>query len=58
MDAPLLVAYTIGDEFAAAHTQTYDVGLGGLAMLGDTPIALVEANETITVVRGFNLMSE
>jgi c-di-GMP-binding flagellar brake protein YcgR len=38
-DAPLLVAYTIGDEFAAAHTQTYDVGLGGLAMLGDTELA-------------------
>jgi c-di-GMP-binding flagellar brake protein YcgR len=33
LDAPLLVAYTIGDEFAAAHTETYDLGLGGLAML-------------------------
>jgi c-di-GMP-binding flagellar brake protein YcgR len=32
-DAPMLVAYTIGGDFAAAHTETYDVGLGGLAML-------------------------
>jgi c-di-GMP-binding flagellar brake protein YcgR len=38
-DAPLLVAYTIGDEFAAARTQTYDVGLGGLAMLSETDLA-------------------
>jgi tRNA pseudouridine55 synthase len=29
-----------------------------LAMLGQTPVALVEAGDTITVVRGFNLMSE
>ena len=34
-DAPLLVSYTIGDEFAAAYTETYDVGLGGLAMLSE-----------------------
>ena len=32
-DAPLLVAYTIGGDFAAARTETYDIGLGGLAML-------------------------
>ena len=29
-----------------------------LAMLGDTPVALVEAGSEIKVVRGFNLMSE
>jgi tRNA pseudouridine55 synthase len=29
-----------------------------LAMLGQTPVALVEAGDAITVVRGFNLMSE
>ncbi len=29
----MLVAFTIGDEFAAERTETYDVGLGGLAML-------------------------
>ncbi len=34
----MLVAYTIGDEFAAAHTETYDVGLGGLAMLADAEL--------------------
>jgi c-di-GMP-binding flagellar brake protein YcgR len=37
-DAPLLVAYTIGDEFAAARTETYDVGLGGLAMFAQTEL--------------------
>jgi c-di-GMP-binding flagellar brake protein YcgR len=34
----MLVAYTIGDDFAAAHTETYDVGLGGLAMLTDAEL--------------------
>ena len=34
----MLVAYTIGDDFAAAHTVTYDVGLGGLAMLSETEL--------------------
>jgi c-di-GMP-binding flagellar brake protein YcgR len=29
----MLVAYSIGEEFAPAHTEAYDVGLGGLAML-------------------------
>jgi c-di-GMP-binding flagellar brake protein YcgR len=28
----MLVAFTIADEFAAERTETYDVGLGGLAM--------------------------
>lgn len=37
-DAPLLVAYTIGDEFAAARTETYDVGLGGLAMFAQSEL--------------------
>ena len=37
-DAPLLVAYTIGDDFAAARTETYDVGLGGLAMFAQTEL--------------------
>jgi c-di-GMP-binding flagellar brake protein YcgR len=35
----MLVAYTIGDEFAAAHTETYDIGLGGLAMFSETELA-------------------
>lgn len=35
LDGPLLASYTIGtgDEFAWAHTQTYDIGPGGCAML-------------------------
>ena len=37
-DAPMLVAYTIGEEFADARTMTYDIGLGGLAMLSDTEL--------------------
>ena len=39
LDAPLLVAYTIGDEFAAARTETYDLGLGGLAMFSAVELA-------------------
>jgi len=34
----MLVAYTIGDDFAAAHTEAYDIGLGGLAMLAATEL--------------------
>jgi len=34
----MLVSFTIGDEFAAAHTETYDIGLGGLAMLAQTEL--------------------
>ena len=34
----MLVSYTIGDEYAAAHTETYDVGLGGLAMLAEAEL--------------------
>jgi c-di-GMP-binding flagellar brake protein YcgR len=37
-DAPLLVAYTIGDDFAAARTETYDIGLGGLAMFSEAEL--------------------
>ncbi len=35
----MLVAYSIGDEFEPARTETYDLGLGGLAMFTDTEIA-------------------
>ena len=38
-EAPLLVAYTIADEFEPARTETYDLGLGGLAMYTSTEIA-------------------
>jgi c-di-GMP-binding flagellar brake protein YcgR len=51
-DAPLLVAYTIGDEFAAARTETYDVGLGGLAMLADTELPSGQALALELELRG------
>jgi c-di-GMP-binding flagellar brake protein YcgR len=35
----MLVAYTIGDEFADARTETYDLGLGGLAMFAESELA-------------------
>jgi c-di-GMP-binding flagellar brake protein YcgR len=37
-EAPMLVAYTIGADFAAARTETYDIGLGGLAMLSESAL--------------------
>ena len=39
----MLVAYTIGDEFEPARTETYDLGLGGLAMF--TPIEIAVGTE-------------
>ena len=32
------MAYTIGDEFPTARTETYDVGLGGLAMFAEAEL--------------------
>ncbi len=32
------MSYTIGDEFPVARTETYDVGLGGLAMFADAEL--------------------
>ena len=52
IDAPLLVAYTIGDEFAAAHTETYDLGLGGLAMLSDAELSTGQALTLELELRG------
>ena len=34
----MLVAYSIGDEFADARTETYDIGLGGLAMFAESEL--------------------
>ena len=51
-DAPLLVAFTIGDEFAAAHTETYDIGLGGLAMLSDTELPTGQSLQLELELRG------
>jgi c-di-GMP-binding flagellar brake protein YcgR len=35
----MLVAYSIGDEFEPARTETYDLALGGLAMFTSIEIA-------------------
>jgi c-di-GMP-binding flagellar brake protein YcgR len=51
-DAPLLVAYTIGDEFEEARTETYDVGLGGLAMLSETELPAGQALRLELELRG------
>ncbi|BDE07074.1 hypothetical protein WPS_23500 [Vulcanimicrobium alpinum] len=51
-DAPLLVSYTIGDEFAAALTQTYDIGLGGLAMFSAAELAAGQALRLELELRG------
>lgn len=51
-DAPMLVAYTIGPEFAAARTETYDVGLGGLAMLSEAALTPGQALQLELELRG------
>jgi hypothetical protein len=51
-DAPLLVAYTIGDEFAAARTETYDVGLVGLAMFAESELPSGQALKLELELRG------
>jgi c-di-GMP-binding flagellar brake protein YcgR len=51
-DAPMLVAYTIGDEFADARTETYDIGLGGLAMLTEAELPAGQALKLEVELRG------
>jgi c-di-GMP-binding flagellar brake protein YcgR len=34
-----LVSYSIGDDFAPEFTETYDIALGGLAMLTNAELA-------------------
>ena len=48
----MLVAYTIGDEFADARTETYDIGLGGLAMLAESELAAGQALRIELELRG------
>jgi c-di-GMP-binding flagellar brake protein YcgR len=48
----MLVAYTIGDEFAAERTETYDVGLGGLAMFSETELPAGQALALELELRG------
>ena len=35
----LLVSYSIGDDFAPEFTETYDIALGGMAMLTNAELA-------------------
>jgi c-di-GMP-binding flagellar brake protein YcgR len=51
-DAALLVTYTIGDEFAAAHTETYDIGLGGLAMFSPVELRVGQSLRIELELRG------
>jgi c-di-GMP-binding flagellar brake protein YcgR len=39
LDAVMLVAYSIGEEFAPARSEAYDLGQGGLAMLSTGELA-------------------
>jgi c-di-GMP-binding flagellar brake protein YcgR len=48
----MLVSYTIGAEFPAAKTETYDLGLGGLAMFTPTEITPGTALELELELRG------
>lgn len=51
-DAPMLVAYTIGEEFEEARTETYDIGLGGLAMLSESELPAGQALKLELELRG------
>ncbi|MBV8149671.1 MAG: PilZ domain-containing protein [Candidatus Eremiobacteraeota bacterium] len=44
----LLVSYSIGEEFAPEFTETYDIALGGLAMLTNAELAR-DASISITL---------
>jgi c-di-GMP-binding flagellar brake protein YcgR len=35
----LLISYSIGDDFAPEFTETYDIALGGMAMLTNAELA-------------------
>lgn len=48
----MLVAYTIGDEFEPARTETYDLGLGGLAIFTSVEIAPGTALQLEIELRG------
>jgi c-di-GMP-binding flagellar brake protein YcgR len=48
----MLVAYTIGEEFAAARTETYDIGLGGLALISETELATGQPLQLELELRG------
>jgi c-di-GMP-binding flagellar brake protein YcgR len=48
----LLVSYSIGDEFAPEFTETYDIALGGMAMLTNAEIKREEPISVQLELRG------
>ena len=52
LQAPLLVAYSIGADYEPARTEAYDLGLGGLAMLCDTELPVGQLLDVEVELRG------
>lgn len=48
----MLVSYSIGDDFSPARTETYDLGLGGLAMLSEVALPVGAAISLELELRG------
>ena len=48
----LLVSYSIGDDFAPEFTETYDVALGGMAMLTNAELHKDEPINVTVELRG------
>ncbi len=48
----LLVSYSIGDEFAPEFTETYDIALGGMAMLTNAELVREEPINVQIELRG------
>jgi c-di-GMP-binding flagellar brake protein YcgR len=50
----LLVSYSIGDDFAPEFTETYDIALGGLAMLTSAELSREATISVQLELRGDN----
>lgn len=50
----LLVSYSIGDDFAPEFTETYDIALGGMAMLTNAELNREEPINVQIELRGDN----
>jgi len=48
----LLVSYSIGDDFAPEFTETYDIALGGMAMLTNAEMKMGEPINVQLELRG------
>jgi c-di-GMP-binding flagellar brake protein YcgR len=48
----LLVSYSIGDDFAPEFTETYDIALGGMAMLTNAELGREEPINVQIELRG------